>query len=129
MSNVQLKGYKVSEIQFVNNLENGVRIELANKFNYTVNYSNDFVCRGEFSVDVEDKNNPDKFHIRAVILGIFDYKDGVTKEHIHVETFKDLFPYARALITTLTSNAGIPPIIIPPIDIESQSIYRFENNK
>ena len=44
---------------------------------------------------------------------------------MHVDTYKALFPYARAIITTLTANAGIPPIIIPEADIESQSIYRF----
>ena len=50
------------------------------------------------------------------------------KEKIHVQSFKELFPYARALITTITANSGIQPIIIPPIDIESQDIYRFEKN-
>ncbi|MDY4898990.1 MAG: hypothetical protein SO125_08565, partial [Eubacteriales bacterium] len=48
------------------------------------------------------------------------------KEQVHIDSYKALFPYARAIITTLTANAGIPPIFIPEADIESQSIYRFD---
>ena len=38
----------------------------------------------EFTVEVNDKSNKDKFHIKAVILGIFSYKSDVKKEIIHV---------------------------------------------
>ena len=55
-----------------------------------------------------------------------DYE--VKKELIHVETYKELFPYARAMISSLTVNAGIPPVIIPNFDIESQCIYKFGKN-
>lgn len=125
---VQLKAYKASEIRFVSNLENGTRVELGNKYSYNVNYAQNNVCRGEFTVEVADKENPDKFGIKVVIVGIFEFDEGMEKEKIHVLSFKELFPYARALITTITANSGIQPIIIPPIDIESQSIYRFEKN-
>lgn len=125
---VQLKAYKASQIQFVSNLENGTRVELGNKYSYNVNYANNNVCRGEFTIEVVDKANPDKFGIKAVIIGIFEFEEGMAKEKIHVQSFKELFPYARALITTITANSGIAPIIIPPIDIEAQEIYRFEKN-
>ena len=77
---------------------------------------------------VNDKANRDKFHIKAVILGVFTYDPEVKKELIHVETYKELFPYARAMISSLTVNAGIPPVIIPNFDIESQCIYKFGKN-
>ncbi len=128
MSNVNMKGYRVSELHFVANVENGKRIELGNKFSYNVNYSANNTCKAEFSIEVSDKEAPDKFRIKAVCIGIFEYKAGTKKEQVHIETYKELFPYARALITTVTANAGIPPIIIPGIDIESQSIYKFERN-
>lgn len=125
---VQLKAYKASEIQFVSNLENGTRVELGNKYSYNVNYAPNNVCRGEFTVEVADKEHPEKFGIKVVFVGIFEFEEGMEKEKIHVQSFKELFPYARALITTITANSGIQPIIIPPIDIESQDIYRFERN-
>ena len=128
MAIVQLKGQRVSELEFVNKLENGTRVELGNKYNYSVNYSNENICRGEFSIEVADKEDPSKFSIRAVVLGIFEFDPQTEKERIHVLTFKELFPYVRALITTVTANCGIPPVIIPTIDIEGQEIYRFEKN-
>ncbi|WP_083599506.1 protein-export chaperone SecB [Caloranaerobacter azorensis] len=30
-----------------------------------------------------------------------------------------LFPYLRSLITTITANAGVKPIILPPININA----------
>ena len=30
------------------------------------------------------------------------------------------------LFTTLCAGAGIPPIIVPNVDIENQEIYRFD---
>ncbi len=126
MSNIELKAYQASEISFVNKLENGTRVELANKYSYNVGYSATNTCKGEFSIEVSDKTNPEKFNVKVVIAGIFVFNQGTEKERIHVESFKMLFPYARSLITTVTANAGIPPIIIPTIDIESQSIYKFE---
>ena len=128
MRSVSLKGYKVSEISFVNKLENGTRVELGNRYSYNVSYAPNNVCRCEFSLFVEDKEDPEKFAIHLVLFGLFEFDSSLEKERIHVLSFKELFPYARAIVTTVTANAGIPPVIIPPIDIESQDIYRFEKN-
>lgn len=127
-TDVNLKAYKASQINFVNHLENGTKIELGNKYSYNVSYAQNNICKGEFTLEVFDKKDAEKFGVKIVIVGIFEFREGMEKEKIHVLSFKELFPYARALITTVTSNAGIPPIIIPSIDIESQSIYRFEKN-
>ena len=129
MAIVELKGFKVSEIRFVNKLENGTRVELGNKYNYSVNYSNTNVCRGEISIDVADKADESRFGFHAVVVGMFEFDPSLEKERIHVLSFKELFPYVRALITTVTANCGIPPVTIPSIDIEGQDIYRFEKNK
>ncbi len=128
MADINLKLYKASGIKFVNELENGTKIELSNKYSYNVGYGQNNVCKGEFKLEVFDKKNPEKFCIEITVVGVFEFKQGLEKERIHVMTFKELFPYARALVTTVSSNAGIPPIIVPAIDIESQSIYRFEKN-
>ena len=125
---VTLKGYKVTELHFVSKLENGTRVELGNSYSYNVSYAPNNTCRGEFSIKVEDKANPDKFGVKLVLQGFFEFTEGVEKERVHVQSFKELFPYARAIVTTVTANSGIAPMILPPIDIESQDIYRFEKN-
>ena len=129
MSMVNLQGYKVSKIEFVNQLENGAKISLGNKYSYNVQYAKDAnMARGEFDIEVHDKDNPNQFKIRVIMVGIFSYLEGSKKEEIHAETFKTLFPYAKALVTTVTANCGINPIMIPNIDIDNQQIYRFDKN-
>ena len=77
-------------------------------------------------IEVLDKDHPDVLNITVEVKGIFEIKSGVEKEFVHVDTFKELFPLAKALITTITANAGIKPIIVQNIDIEKQEIYRFD---
>ncbi len=128
MAIVSLQGYKVDKIEFVATLENGTQIKLSNKYSYNVQYANNNMCKGEFDIEVADSNNPDKFKIHVVAVGIFSYKEGEKKEQIHTQTFKSLFPYVKAIITTITANCGIKPVIIPEIDIDNQEIYRIGNN-
>ena len=61
------------------------------------------------------------------MIGIFSFEDGADKDMLHIETFRLLFPFVRALVSTLTVNAGIPAVILPNIDIEGQNIYRIGN--
>ena len=126
MANANLKGVISPEISFVNQLPNGTQMKLDTKCSYNVKYSKELNCQGELSVEVTAKEHPDKFFIKVKTLGVFSYKEGADKDLLHVETFKTLFPYVRALVSTVTANAGIPPIVLPEIDIEGQSIYRIE---
>lgn len=128
MLNVNLQGYKVDRIDFVSTLENGSKIALSNKYSYNVQYAKDRnMARSEFDLSVFDKDHPDKFGIHVVVVGIFAYNPQEKKEVIHTESFKMLFPYVKALITTVTANCGIKPILIPNIDIDNQEIYRIDN--
>ena len=63
------------------------------------------------------------------ILGNFSVTDtDVAKEKLHVEAYRSLFPFARSIVSSISVNAGIPPIIIAEMDIEKQSIYRIDTN-
>ena len=130
MSIVNLQGYKVDRIEFVNLMENGVKIQLGNKYSYNVQYAKDRnLARGEFDLEVHDKEDPKKFGIHVIVVGFFQCDPTQKKEQIHTESFKALFPYAKALITTVTANCGIKPVIIPDIDIDNQQIYRIDNTE
>ena len=128
MASVNLQAYKVDKIDFVNTTENGTKIALGNQYSYQVQYAvGKNVAKGSFDIEVHDKENPDRFKIHVIVVGIFSYDEKETKEIIHTETFKALFPYAKALITTVTANCGIQPVIIPNIDIDNQEIYRIDS--
>ena len=126
MTNVQLKAYKVSRINFNNAVQSTVQLKLNNKVSHNVKYTNGAVCEATLCIEVLDKNHPDVLSITVEVKGIFDIRRGVEKEFVHVDTFKELFPLAKALVTTVTANAGIKPIIVQNIDIEEQEIYRFD---
>ncbi len=128
MAIVSLKGHKVDKVEFVATLENGTQVKMGNKYSYNVQYAKNNMCKGEFDIEVYDSNNPDKFKIHVVMSGIFAFQEGAKKELIHTEAFKSLFPYVKAFVTTLTANCGIPPIMIPDVDIDNQQIYRIDNN-
>ena len=87
-------------------------------------------CEAVMTVEAFDKEHKDVLYVKVTVNGVFTTDREVEKEFLHVETFKELFPFAKALVTTISANAGVPPIIIKNVDIEKQEIYRFEmNNK
>lgn len=126
MTNVQLKAYKVSRITFNNAVQSTIHLNLNNKVSHNVKYTDGAVCEATLCVEVLDKEHPDVLSITVEVKGLFDIRRGVEKEFVHVDTFKELFPLAKALVTTITANAGIKPIIVQNIDIEEQEIYRFD---
>lgn len=125
---VKLKGYKVSELSFVNKLEKNTQIKFGNKYSYNVRYSDSNICFGELTAEMFADEYPEKFGIKLVINGFFEYDKSLKKEEVHVQSFKALFPYAKSVVSTVSVNAGVPPMFLPEFDIESQSIYKFEKN-
>ena len=128
MANATLKGCMSPEISYINKMPSGAQLQLDTKFSYNVKYSKELTCQGEMTVTVNAKNAPENFAIKVKMLGAFTYKEGADKDLLHVETFQILLPFVRALVSTVTTNAGIPPIILPNVNMEGQSIYRIGSN-
>ncbi len=129
MKNASLIAFKTTKVDFTNNIKENKKIELGFGYSYNVKYSNKNTCIGEFSAKIKDKSSPEEFNITVTATGIFRFTEGTAKEILHVETYNELFPHVRAFISTLTATAGIPPIMIPFIDISDKEIYRFEMGK
>ncbi len=127
MPNAKLKGYRADEITFVNKRTTAKPMEIQTKYSYNVKYTNTGTCRGELTVEIQEKEEPQNFNLKVVMSGLFEFKEA-PREILHRETFNTLFPYIRSLITTVTANSGIMPIIVPFMDIENQSIYKIEKN-
>lgn len=123
---VTMKAYKVSEIIFNNKVQGKVQLKLNNKVSHNVKYSQNGICEAIMTVEVFDKENFDVLNVKVTVNGVFAVEPGVEKEFVHVDTFKELFPFAKALVTTISANAGVPPIMVKNVDIEKQEIYRFE---
>lgn len=131
LNKVSLKGYKVCEMQFINKLNEGNEIQLKNEVSYNVNYSDtENKCMGicVFNVKNRDSAEESEFSIKIEIRGIFEFENLTSKKIIHAETFKELFPYIKQIVSTLTTTAGMPPLVIPTITIDADSVNVHENN-
>ena len=126
MANVQIQAYKISEVQFINNVKGKQQLKFSNKVSYNVRYSGTQFCEGNLTVEVVDKENPDAISVKITLVGAFRILKEMEKEFIHVETFKELFPIAKAFVLNLSVNAGIPPIYLQNVSMENQEIYRME---
>lgn len=130
MSIVNLAGYQVREFSIKNALPSGTKISMQTKYSYNVKFADSAShCRGEITCELCDKENPDNFALRLVMQGLFTFKPGSERAIVHVESFKALFPYARSYVSMVSAASGMPPIMLPDVDIESQSIYSFEKPK
>ena len=129
MANVEMQAYKISAVEFKNNVQGKEQLSFSNKISYNVKYSQKSFCEGAMTVEVFDKDKPDTISVKFTLNGAFRILRDTEKEFIHVETFKELFPIAKSFVVTLTANAGIPPIFLKNIDIESQEIYRMDLGK
>jgi preprotein translocase subunit SecB len=128
MANVTMRAYKVSEIAFTNNVKGKVELKMKTKVSHNVRFTKLGTCEAMLTVEVKDEEHPDTISVRVKVVGAFTVNKEVEKEFLHVETYKELFPFAKALVTTISANAGIPPIYVQNIDIENKEIYRFDMN-
>lgn len=129
-NNVEMKAYKVAKIEFNNKVNGKVQLKLKNKVSHQVKYNGNGFCEATLDVLVSDPENPDILNMNLSVVGAFEIKNKIEKEFLHVETFNELFPFAKALAATISVNAGVPPIYLQNVDITKQEIYRFDmNNK
>lgn len=126
MASVQMQAYKVSDVQFINKVQGKQQLKFSNKVSYNVRYSGSQFCEGTLTVEVYDKEHPDTINVKVTLVGAFRVLKEMEKEFIHVETFKELFPMAKAFVLNLSVNAGIPPIYLQNVNMENQEIYRME---
>lgn len=94
------------------NLENQIsRIEASN--NYKI----------DLTVIIEEKMKK-SFDLKLSISGFFSFKvddleDEIKQLLLKKNTLSILFPYLRAQISLITSQPGMEPIVLPPININA----------
>lgn len=126
MANVKLLNFSASEINFLNEIKRSETFELTNRCSYNVRFAPNSFCRGEMTVEVFNKNAPDSFRLKLRVTGDFVIEDQSPQDAVHRATYKLLFPRVKAMVTSLTVAANLPPIFLPDLNIDDQSIYVVE---
>lgn len=68
--------------------------------------------------NAEENNYP--FSLNVSIEGKFEVQEASEEERdylVNNNAVAILFPYVRALISTYTANANVPPLILPPVNV------------
>ena len=118
--------FSASEINFLNEIKRSETFELTNRCSYNVRFAPNSFCRGEMTVEVFNKNAPDSFRLKLRVTGDFVIEDQSPQDAVHRATYKLLFPRVKAMVTSLTVAANLPPIFLPDLNIDDQSIYVVE---
>jgi len=76
----------------------------------------------KLEIDTKITNDIETLTINVVIVGLFEFDSNLeNKENFFkINAPAILFPYIRAYISTLTALSGIPPIILPTLNIAAR---------
>lgn len=119
---VDLKFYRVTKIEFENNVQNNTQLNIRHQFKYNVDYIEaENRCVGHIDFTLGDVNMQ-PFELRIKMDAVFTYEDSDEKPDIHTASFDALFPFLRQAINSITSMSGMQGLIIPLIKIDKSKI-------
>ena len=131
MFTLDLIRFSANKINLINNLSIPGKMEIAQQLQHNVKRTeNGASCIT--TVIVEDKTSS-SFSIEVAVTADFRLSGGQAEEgEISAECYRQIYPYVRTLITTMTANAGMQPLIIKytPIDpknVTSSSLKNYGN--
>ena len=120
MQNLQILGYVLKKIEFeVNdsaktskafNIHPNVRFDMALKGD---------LCRLSIKVSISKTEQLDTpFNLDVTLVGDFKIIRPINIQEMTKEASETLYPYARSSISSLTTNANIPPYYLPFFDFD-----------
>ncbi len=121
VSILRFNQYVVDEISFKNN-ENFIKKD--EKMSIIFNIEKD-VKKTENNIEVKlmttifkeaEKNNY-PFEMKVVLTGYFTVENNEKNINFEPNAIAILFPYIRAIVSTYTASANVPPLILPAINV------------
>lgn len=124
-STLRLLKYQVEKIEFnLNenyNFQDGKIIELNQNLERNISKIDKDRFKISLKFEICPKNDDQvPFTLSISIAGIFELENWTSEENktlATVNTVAILFPFLRSLIAVVTSNANVPPYILPVINV------------
>ena len=135
VSKLRFNSYLVKDINFVlnENYESYEDLELDLQFNHEIQLDYEgkkAIIILECTVFENYIENNFPFKLEVGLVGFFEFDTDLSEKETEVilETNGTaiLFPYLRTLISTITTNACIPPLIIPTMNISKMIKFHEE---
>lgn len=134
-SGLRFIDYRVNDIdyrtnQYFEEQNVSVKFNLSRNVEYLDDEDNTMLVSLIVSVfeGAEENNYP--FSLKINMTGIFKLDNIYESEResfAEVNAVAILFPYIRSLISTITANVNVPPLILPPINVVN--LIEEENDK
>lgn len=121
-STLQFLHYDVNKIQFINNPDYETQeVEVDLEFDSAIERSEEYIAQ-KISIEVFPNGieNGMPFQLQIDLTGHFRLVDGaehLETKNLEINTLSILFPYVRSLVTTITANANVPALVLPPLNI------------
>lgn len=101
------------------------------KIGYAVNKQNDAVLKVCIDTLVEDEESLIKLNLQTI--GVFevdktDLDDDTYAHLIKLNTVAIMLPYIRSQVSLLTTQPGMLPVMIPPIDVNNLLSKEVKND-
>lgn len=127
LAKINFENYLVEEIDFKINrdyMPTGENINVDLNINHNIDIDMDenratLLLEAEINENFKEKKLPFYLKVDLVSFFVFDvdvHEDEVTNL-LEVNGVSIAFPYLRSLITNITSNSGLPPLVIPTLNV------------
>ena len=123
------KCYKINEILFeANNDFEPKMVNLLLNVEKNIEYVESNTMNVNIIISVFEKSKEYPFYLRINLTGMFIIIPSENNINYEKNAIAILFPYIRSIITNITSQANVQPLILPPINI-NKLIEDNINNK
>lgn len=121
ISSLRFLNYKVNKLLFENNDNykgTTITINFDIKNNVKINNVKNKM-EIELSTNIFEKKQNTPFYMEVSITGLFELigEDDITKYQENAIAI--MYPYLRAIVSTCTSSANVPPLILPTINVNA----------
>lgn len=119
-SALKLIDLSVKEFEFKRNYEFSIETEIELQFNFFAEIDiSEEQARLQLSCTIFDEDfnkNKQPFYLRISMYGFFESRE-IGIEDFQLNSMAILLPYLRAIVISFTAQTGLPPVIIPPINV------------
>lgn len=130
---IRLIGYTVDKVSFILNkdfdFKANPKVKVIPNFNRELTKIDQNTFSLSLSVSFDHPDNEIPFFMDVQVSGKFiftNWEDAKLYPLAKNNSTSVLYPYIRALVTTVTANANVPPYILPVMN--SNSLFKDKNN-
>lgn len=114
MAELTMLSHKLQDLQFFNKLEKPGQVGLESSFSFSVSFTPDHKrCMAKLYQCVKDKTGDagHNFFVSVELVGVFAVEgtvDDEVKKDIHLDCYRQLFPYAEMAAGQVCAMGGMP---------------------